>query len=166
MRRYLKLLSIPLVAGGVLITGCNREGGSAADAAPARAAPSVTAAAAIARDVPVYLDAIGKTVSPEVVTIVPQVGGKVTETFVTDGAYVRKGDVLFKIDSRPYDAELASAKATLKQNESELVLAQAEPRSRPPKPRSPRQNWTSNTARFAHRSTGAPACGGSIPATS
>jgi multidrug efflux system membrane fusion protein len=127
MSRKLLYLSMPL-ALLVAISGCKKGGASAATGAMARPAPAVTAAQAVTRDVPVYLDAIGKTVSPQVVTVIPQVGGKIVETSVVDGAYVNKGDVLFKIDSRPYDAALASAKATLKQNQSELLLAQAEMR--------------------------------------
>jgi multidrug efflux system membrane fusion protein len=107
-----------------LVGGCNKPSTSAGPAA--RPPAAVTVAPAISRDVPVYLDAIGKTVSPQVVTIVPQVGGKIIQTHIAHGAYVKKGDVLFNIDPRPYQAELDAARATLKQNEAELVLAKAE----------------------------------------
>ncbi len=93
---------------------------------PERPPAVVTVAPAIARDVPVYLSEIGKMVAVEVVSIVPQVGGKVTAVHIEDGAYVRKGDLLFEIDPRPFDAALASARAQVAQTRAELDWAQVE----------------------------------------
>src|SRR6185295_19303502 len=59
---------------------------------------AVTLAVATAKDVPVYLDEIGKTVAREMVTVLPQVTGRITEIHFTDGANVKKGDPLFTID--------------------------------------------------------------------
>jgi multidrug efflux system membrane fusion protein len=84
----------------------------------------VTVATAIARDVPVYLEEIGKTVATEVVSIIPQVGGKIIAAHVQDGDEVKKGQLLFEIDPRPCEAALAAAKATLAQNRADLDLAQ------------------------------------------
>jgi multidrug efflux system membrane fusion protein len=50
---------------------------------------------AVSQDVPTYLDAIGKTVAREVVAIQPQVSGRITRIHFTDGANVKKGDLLF-----------------------------------------------------------------------
>ena len=58
------------------------------------------------QDVPTYLDAIGKTVAREVVSIQPQVSGRITKIHFTDGANVKKGDMLFTIDTRPFEANL------------------------------------------------------------
>jgi multidrug efflux system membrane fusion protein len=110
------------VAAIGLLAGCERNG-QAAPTAAARPPAAVIAAAAITRDVPVYLDQIGKTVPVEMVTIVPQVGGKVIARHVEDGAYVRKGDLLFEIDPRPFEASLASAKAALAQSQAEAEWA-------------------------------------------
>lgn len=87
---------------------------------------SVTVAEAIARDVPMYLDAIGKTVAVETVSIMPQVSGKVIAAHIEDGAYVAKGQLLFEIDPRPFEAALAAAKATLAQCQAELDWAKAD----------------------------------------
>lgn len=62
----------------------------------------------------------------EVVAIVPQVGGKLIAAHVQDGADVRKNDLLFEIDPRPFEAELASAQAGLAQDKALLELASAE----------------------------------------
>jgi multidrug efflux system membrane fusion protein len=103
--------------------GCERP--QAAQAAPAqRPAPAVTVATAITRDVPVYLDAIGKTVSTETVSIIPQVGGKIIKAAVDNGAYVNKGELLFQIDPQPFDAALDAARASYDQSVAEAEWAE------------------------------------------
>jgi multidrug efflux system membrane fusion protein len=78
---------------------------------------------AIKQDVPIYLDAVGKTVSREVVSIQPQVSGRITKIHFTDGAELKVGDPLFTIDPRPYDAQLHSAEATRAEKRAALDLA-------------------------------------------
>ncbi len=65
----------------------------------------------ITKDVPLYLDEIGNCAPAETVQIQAQVSGQVTSREFEDGAEVKKGDVLFRIDERPYAAALASAQA-------------------------------------------------------
>ncbi len=79
---------------------------------------SVFAAPVTTRDVPFYLDEIGTTTAFEMVQIKAQVTGQIISREFKDGAEVKKGDLLFKIDPRPYEAVLAAAKA-------DLALAQA-----------------------------------------
>ncbi|NLE59466.1 MAG: efflux RND transporter periplasmic adaptor subunit, partial [Planctomycetes bacterium] len=93
---------------------------------PSRPPARVTTASAISRDVPIYLERIGRIMALEVVAIVPQVGGKLIAAHVQDGADVRKNDLLFEIDPRPFEAELASAQAGLAQDKALLELASAE----------------------------------------
>jgi multidrug efflux system membrane fusion protein len=83
----------------------------------------VTVAAAITRDVPIYIDAIGKTVAREVVTIQPQVSGRILQIHFADGTDVKVGQVLFTIDPRPYRAQLNAAEANLAQAKAQLELA-------------------------------------------
>src|SRR5918999_784932 len=78
---------------------------------------------AISQDVPTYLDAIGKTVAREVVSIQPQVSGRITKIHFTDGADVKAGQVLFTIDPRPYQAQLNQAEANVAQAQAALNLA-------------------------------------------
>src|SRR5688572_3254817 len=67
-----------LSASVIFATGCHKEEAAAAGGAPPqRQASPVSVADAIARDVPVYLDEIGKIVSMESVSLTPQVGGKI-----------------------------------------------------------------------------------------
>ena len=73
----------------------------------------VTVTVAITQDVPTYLDAIGKTVAREVVSIQSQVSGRITQIHFTDGADVKKGNLLFTIDTRPFEANLRQAQANV-----------------------------------------------------
>lgn len=73
----------------------------------------VTVASAVTQDVPIYLDAIGKTVAREVVSIQPQVSGRVTKIHFTDGADVKTGDLLFTIDPLPFEVSLQQARSNL-----------------------------------------------------
>lgn len=107
------------------IPGCGEHDGAGASM-PARPPAMVTAASAVARDVPVYLDEIGNTVSIESVSIVPRVGGMVVASHVQDGAYVTRGQLLFEIDPRPYEAALASARAQVAQAVAEAERARLE----------------------------------------
>lgn len=107
----------------LITTGC-RNG--AAPVMPPRPPAQVTVAAAIARDVPVYLDEIGRIVPIDSVAVIPQVGGKIIAAHLKDGAFVNKGDLLFEIDDRPFKAAVALAEATLSQNKAELELADVE----------------------------------------
>lgn len=84
---------------------------------------SVTVAVARVQDVPLYIDAMGKIVAREVVSIQPQVSGRITQIHFTDGVDVKAGDLLFTIDPRPYQAQLQHAEANLAQAEAALKLA-------------------------------------------
>src|SRR3954451_3910983 len=79
---------------------------------PSRPGPRpVTTAKVITQDVPLYLDEIGTTTAYETVQIQAQVSGQIISREFKDGADVKKGDLLFQIDPKPYEAALASAQA-------------------------------------------------------
>jgi membrane fusion protein, multidrug efflux system len=91
----------------------------------ARPPAPVSVTAATTQDVPTYLDAIGKTVAREVVSIQPQVSGRITKIHFTDGADVRKGDMLFTIDARPFEANLRQAQANVSRDSAMKKQAEA-----------------------------------------
>jgi multidrug efflux system membrane fusion protein len=101
------------------VVGCDRQAPASFERPPA----PVSVAAAVARDVPVYIDAVGKMAASETVSIQPQVSGRITKLHFADGADVRVGDPLFTIDPRPYQAQLHHAEANLAQAEAALNLA-------------------------------------------
>jgi len=107
---------------GLMAAGCNRDSSSAAGP-PQMPPPLVEVAQAKTQDVPVYLDEIGKCAAIESVTIRPQVSGRIIERHFEDGADVKKGQLLFTIDPRPFQASFDSAKAQLAQAKASVNLA-------------------------------------------
>lgn len=71
----------------------------------------VAVAKVITKDVPLYLDEIGTCAANESVQVQAQVSGQIVSRDFKDGAEIKKGQVLFKIDQRPYQAALDAAKA-------------------------------------------------------
>jgi multidrug efflux system membrane fusion protein len=71
----------------------------------------VTVAKVVTKDVPLYLDEIGTCAAYETVQVQAQVSGKILTRDFQDGADVKKGDLLFTIDPRPFQAVLDQAKA-------------------------------------------------------
>ena len=112
------LLALIMCAG--LASACQKKEPLEVQRPPA----PVTVAAAVTQDVPVYLDAIGKTVAREVVSIEPQVSGRVIKIHFADGTDVKKGDLLFTIDPQPFEVSLQQARANLAR--SAALKAQAE----------------------------------------
>src|SRR5688572_6030798 len=85
----------------------------------------VSVTAAVSQDVSNYLDALGKIVARETVSIQPQVAGRITKIHFTDGANVRKGQLLFTIDPRPFEANLKQAQANLSRDAALKKQAEA-----------------------------------------
>lgn len=126
MKTWINLLALGgLGAGLALSAGCNRN---QAQAGPAQGPPPplVTVSQAVSKDVPIYLDEIGKCTALESVTITPQVAGIITERHFQDGADLKKGQLLFTIDPRPYKAALDSAQAQLAQAKASQAFAKLE----------------------------------------
>ncbi len=86
-------------------------------------APLVTVVNATAQDVPRYLDEIGKNAAFESVTVTPQLAGRIVERHFQDGENLKKGQLLFVIDPRPFKAQVDSAQATLNQAKAALEFA-------------------------------------------
>ena len=84
----------------------------------------VLVAKVITKDVPLYLDEIGTCAAYETVQVQAQVSGQIIARNFQDGADVKKGDLLFTIDPRPYQATLEQAQGQLAQAQSKLVLDQ------------------------------------------
>lgn len=118
--RNLRFSAVVLLA--LMMVACSRSNVQAAGPA-GLPVPLVTVVQASAQDVPRYLDEIGKNGAYESVNVTPQVGGRITERRFQDGENLRKGQLLFVIDPRPYKAQLDSAQATLAQTKAALELA-------------------------------------------
>jgi len=108
-----------------LDVSCNRNRAQAASAGTLPP-PLVSVVSASAKDVPWYLDEIGRNTAYESVNLMPQVSGRVTERRFQDGDNLKKGQLLFVIDPSPFKAQLDSAKANLAQAQAALELAKAQ----------------------------------------
>src|SRR5215212_1730318 len=91
----------------------------------ARPPAPVVVSTAVSQDVSNYMDALGKIVARETVAIQPQVSGRIDTIHFTDGANVRKGELLFTIDPRPFDANLKQAQANLAKDTAAKKQAEA-----------------------------------------
>lgn len=114
VNRHSRLVTVLLPAlaaaiATVLLQGCKSEATPAA-AAPA---PQVSVASALERDVLEWDEFTGRLEAVESVEIRPRVTGYIESVDFAEGSLVRKGDLLFVIDPRPYRAELAKAEADL-----------------------------------------------------
>jgi RND family efflux transporter MFP subunit len=105
-----------IVAG---IGGCSSD----ATTTPAVQAPQVSVAEALARDVTEWDEFTGRLEAVESVEVRPRVTGYIESVNFNEGSVVRKGDLLFVIDPRPYRAELSKAEAELQRAIARSELA-------------------------------------------
>ncbi|MFZ0497999.1 MAG: efflux RND transporter periplasmic adaptor subunit [Steroidobacteraceae bacterium] len=92
-------------------------------APPPPPAVPVTAAAATARDVPALVPALGTVLSMDVVQVMPEVSGRITQIYFKQGQEVKAGQKLFEIDPRPYEAALEQAQGQLARDRAALAEA-------------------------------------------
>jgi RND family efflux transporter MFP subunit len=112
-----------VIALAIAVSGCNRDTATAGGATPP---PEVSVAPALSRQITEFDEFTGRFAAVERVEIRPRVSGYIAQVHFPEGREVKKGDVLFVIDSRPYDAELKRAKAQLAQARTQLRLADLE----------------------------------------
>ena len=113
---------LALIVALVALAGCSKP--HAQPAAPA--APPVSVAAALEQEVVETVDFPGRIEAVESVEVRARVNGYLQAVRFRPGAQVRKGDLLFIIDPRPFEAELARAEATLANTRAQLELARTE----------------------------------------
>lgn len=116
------------VAGlaGTALTGCADANSNDAPAAAAQAGPPVSAAVVVQKAVTETQEFSGRLEAIEVVEIRPRVSGYITAVNFKPGAEVKKGDVLFVIDPRPYQAEADRAGAAAAAAQARADLARLE----------------------------------------
>jgi multidrug efflux system membrane fusion protein len=117
--KYL-ILFIPLLS----LAGCS--GSKAASSGRPAAPPApVSVANAATKFVPVEIQAVGNAEAYSTVGIKAQVGGQLISVDFQEGADVKKGDRLFVIDPRPYQAQVAQSEANLAKDKAQLQAIQA-----------------------------------------
>jgi multidrug efflux system membrane fusion protein len=114
------LISIMAVAV-FTISSCKKK-----EQAAMKPAVPVTVGVVTQKAVPVQIRVIGNVEASSIVGVRAQIGGTLTKIHFTEGQDVQKGDLLFTIDPRPYEAALRQAEANLARTEAQLENARAE----------------------------------------
>src|SRR5689334_23501999 len=109
MNRTYPLLAGLIPALALLVGGCKQ----AASEAPSSAPVPVTVSYPIEREVTDYGEFTGRTAAVDSVEVRARVWGYLEKVNFKEGAIVKKDDVLFEIDPRPYKAALATAEGNL-----------------------------------------------------
>jgi RND family efflux transporter MFP subunit len=109
-----------LIVIAMLLAGCEPQ------AAPSAPAPQVSVARVVERKVNDWDEFTGRIQAIDSVEIRPRVSGYIERVAFTEGGQVKKGDLLFVIDPRPYRAELSKAQADLAAAKTRAELARNE----------------------------------------
>jgi membrane fusion protein, multidrug efflux system len=118
-------LVIAAVAAGIVFHAA--PGSRAAAPKPIPAVP-VTVARVVTESVPVRLRAIGNVEAYTTVAVKARIDGQIVSVHFKEGDQVRQGAVLFEIDKRPFEAQLAQAQATLAKDRALLDHANEQDR--------------------------------------
>ena len=109
-----------LLGSLLLVSGCGKESAPAA-----KAPPTVTVVTVERKDVPVSAEYVAQTQSSQAVNIQARVSGFLDKRVYTEGSVVKAGQVLFRMDQKPFQAQLDAANAALQRNQAALQVATA-----------------------------------------
>ncbi len=115
------LLSLPVLMAALLVLGCKKKAETSASAAPPP--PTVVIAEVMRKTVPIYSEFVGQTKADDTVELRARVEGILQRVYFKEGTPVRKGQLLFTIDKRQFEAAVQSAKAILSKSEADLAQA-------------------------------------------
>lgn len=123
MEQSLKHLRLPLAALAVLVmSGCGKAPETAGSMPPAK----VSVAKVLEQPVNEWDEFTGRLEAPETVEIRPRVSGQIDEVAFSEGALVKKGDLLFQIDPRPFQAEVRRLEALVAQGRANATRSENE----------------------------------------
>jgi len=117
-------VSLPLLALGaalLLVAGCSKEEKKDAVRAPTE----VTVLTVTPRDVPIASVFVAQTQSSQAVNIAARVSGFLDKRVYVEGSVVKAGQVLFRMDPKPFQAQVDGAAAALQRNQAALEVAKA-----------------------------------------
>jgi len=118
-----------LVTLALVASACSKKAESKAEpkGAAQQRQPAVPVAVASVeqKSMPIQIQAIGSVEAFTVVSVKAQVGGELIRVHFKEGQDVKKGDMLFTIDRRPFQAALAQAQATMAQHQAQVLQAEA-----------------------------------------
>jgi membrane fusion protein (multidrug efflux system) len=111
-----RILAAPLVAVALCV-GCEKP------PPPPPPPPEVTVGSVVQQDVPVVMELVGQTSGAQDVEIRARVEGYVEQVAFAEGTVVNKGDLLYRIDPKPFEAAIAGAKGDLATAQARLDKA-------------------------------------------
>ena len=123
VRKPLKIICV--ISLSVLLI-CILSACSSKTPPPRKPPVPVTAGTAAQKTVPVQISAIGNVEAYSTVSVKSQIGGVLTRVHFREGQDVNKGDLLFTIDPRPYEAALKQAEANLSKDNAQLANSRKE----------------------------------------
>src|ERR1700693_3210015 len=113
-QRRLRLVAATIAA--VLATGCSSGSGKKAQAAAPATGVPVTVATVVMKTIPLALRVIGNVEAYSTVSIKSQVAARVKSVHFKQGQEVHKGDLLFLLNKRPFEADLQASQAALERD--------------------------------------------------
>jgi len=118
---------LPLISCGLLaLCGCQKEQAKAGPAGPAGPpVMSVSVAQATQQSVPTDVRVVGTVEASAVVQVKSQIAGQLESVGFTEGQNVKQGDLLFRIDARPYEEALRQAEAAVARDQAQVAQAEA-----------------------------------------
>src|SRR5215472_14318712 len=134
VKRFTPTFLICLLASlALLFAGCSSNGVSAGEKGGGRGGKKgfgggdvpVTVAKVSQKTVPVEEQVIGNVEAYSTISVKAQVGGQITEMHFKEGDFVKRDELLFVIDPRPYQASLDGAIATVAKDEAILAQSKA-----------------------------------------
>jgi multidrug efflux system membrane fusion protein len=112
--------AVALVGFAVYKTGPWAWRGAEAQAPPAARIVPVEIAAAVRRPAPVFIDALGTVTPIEAVAVRSRVDSEIIAVHFRDGATIKKGDLLFTLDSRAVEAQIVQAEGNVARDQAQL----------------------------------------------
>ncbi len=122
------IVAVVLVVLGLLAACSGGKNGNRQAQGEGRGAAivPVTVATAVRKDMPIQVRAIGSVEPYSTVQVKSMVAGELTGVFFKNGQDVKKGDLLFTIDKRPFEAALSQAEGTLARDLAQAANARAQ----------------------------------------
>ncbi len=123
MKKLILIIILLGLGGGIYYVSHKDFGFGPGHGAGAMGPMPVTAAEAVSRDVLNWHGFSGRLEATDRVDVRPRVTGTIESIHFEDGAMVKKGDLLFKIDPRPFEADLKRAEADVTSAKAKITLA-------------------------------------------